>query len=171
MVYLAQIRLTLQNPMKWRRPSSDCDRCEYPSRPSKFAYDPKKSRDCVQHQKRDLNYCVCNEGPFSARQSESSVLHLNKYWILLNMSETRDRSDQTERMQMLILTFDVLCRRGPFFHVEAELNKLTYTLHLSLYHSLGRFSRRKLMIFFSSFPQQTETLTFHANCLFRRQFA
>ena len=41
---------------------------------------------------------------------------------------------------------------------------------LNLYHSLGIFSRRQNDVIFLIFPRKQD-LTFHANCLLRRQFA
>ena len=41
---------------------------------------------------------------------------------------------------------------------------------LNLYHSLGIFSRRQIDDIFLIFPRKQD-LTFHANCLLRRQFA
>ena len=40
----------------------------------------------------------------------------------------------------------------------------------NLYHSLGIFSRRQNDVIFLIFPRKQD-LTFHANCLLRRQFA
>ena len=40
----------------------------------------------------------------------------------------------------------------------------------NLYHSLGIFSRRQIDDIFLIFPRK-QNLTFHANCLLRRQFA
>ena len=41
---------------------------------------------------------------------------------------------------------------------------------INLYHSLGIFSRRQTDDIFLIFPRKQD-LTFHANCLLRRQFA
>ena len=41
---------------------------------------------------------------------------------------------------------------------------------INLYHSLGIFSRRQIDDIFLIFPRKQD-LTFHANCLLRRQFA
>ena len=41
---------------------------------------------------------------------------------------------------------------------------------INLYHSLGIFSRRQNDVLFLIFPRKQD-LTFHANCLLRRQFA
>ena len=43
-------------------------------------------------------------------------------------------------------------------------------LLFNLYHSLGIFSRRQNDVIFLIFPRKQD-LTFHANCLLRRQFA
>ena len=51
-----------------------------------------------------------------------------------------------------------LCKRATF---ETDFN---------LYHSLGIFSRRQNDVIFLIFPRKQD-LTFHANCLLRRQFA
>ena len=44
------------------------------------------------------------------------------------------------------------------------------TISFNLYHSLGIFSRRQIDDIFLIFPRKQD-LTFHANCLLRRQFA
>ena len=41
---------------------------------------------------------------------------------------------------------------------------------VNLYHSLGIFSRRQIDDIFLIFPRKQD-ITFHANCLLRRQFA
>ena len=49
--------------------------------------------------------------------------------------------------------------------------KLWYNkIHFNLYHSLDIFSRRQMNDIFLTFPRKQD-LTFHANCLLRRQFA
>ena len=47
---------------------------------------------------------------------------------------------------------------------------LEYFLSFNLYHSLGIFSRRQIDDIFLIFPRKQD-MTFHANCLLRRQFA
>ena len=55
-----------------------------------------------------------------------------------------------------------------FFTVCRNVN--TMTVVINLYHSLGIFSRRQNDVIFLIFPRKQD-LTFHANCLLRRQFA
>ena len=52
-------------------------------------------------------------------------------------------------------------------HVGKGIVPLAY---INLYHSLGIFSRRQIDDIFLIFPRKQD-LTFHANCLLRRQFA
>ena len=52
-------------------------------------------------------------------------------------------------------------------HRERKIKRIQ---RFNLYHSLGIFSRRQNDVIFLIFPRKQD-LTFHANCLLRRQFA
>ena len=57
---------------------------------------------------------------------------------------------------------------SPFLRIIPSRQKLLR--NVNLYHSLGIFSRRQNDVIFLIFPRKQD-LTFHANCLLRRQFA
>ena len=73
------------------------------------------------------------------------------------------------------------CKKSKLSHelytVRLRLNctkqsclKICIFSFFNLYHSLGIFSRRQIDDIFLIFPRKQD-LTFHANCLLRRQFA
>ena len=59
---------------------------------------------------------------------------------------------------------------GVSLHRACHYHPVIILIWLNLYHSLGIFSRRQTDDIFLIFPRKQD-LTFHANCLLRRQFA
>ena len=61
-------------------------------------------------------------------------------------------------------------QKEPMQTVNDDLVCNIFLILFNLYHSLGIFSRRQIDDIFLIFPRKQD-LTFHANCLLRRQFA
>ena len=64
----------------------------------------------------------------------------------------------------------VVINNWSVMHVFVEVNWCIRSAPFNLYHSLGIFCRRQIDDSFLIFPRKQD-LTFHTNCLLRRQFA
>ena len=118
---------------------------------------PKKAVDAQQ---RPWSDCIDAQTQMGFRSPQANF-HIGSYIFFISI---------IEKYSDLNMNGVTTCVRRKNIFTGVRSSEIRSDILFNLYHSLGIFSRRHIDDIFLIFPRKQD-LTFHANCLLRRQFA
>ena len=135
---------------------TNSNRCNYSTFRNTILLGPRNAKRLLEHMRNPRSSCT------SAQSDQGLHYPLIESFDTTEFTKEEQCPDNTLRVRKIICIW-VVCT---FFEGTFSFD-LAY---FNLYHSLGIFSRRQNDDIFLIFPRKQD-LTFHANCLLRRQFA